>query len=443
PGYGCTQAGDVVYNSGHGMLQYCDGSKWVAIGADCAAVTSGLVAHLKLDEASGTSAADSSGYGNAGTLANMAGTEWTSGVLDGALQFDGTDDYISIAHDPSLNFGTGDFSIGGWVNGNYSLVLDEYPKLYDKIDSSGTEFGFGVWISGSNDEDYPSCEWIVSGNWYFASATGVSVRDGNWHHIMCVRNGSDLDIYVDGQLRGTYAGATQSIDTAVDATIGYSVAWDSDAYTGLIDDVRIYNRALSPAEVETLYSAYTPDFNCGDVTSGMTVDSNTTTPGTALGTSLEDATEPGTFEMNITFEAGAYGVILESGGTGTGMAIWADGNDLYFGVGDGGVTTTTDDSIVISYPLSPLVGRTVDLVAASDPTTGASAKLYINGCVVASGVTTGGGPLRNNEWGGTNVAGYGVVGGSGIRAGTAASTLTNATLNSNLLFYENELPANY
>ena len=70
-----------------------------------------LRGHWKLDEAAGTTAADSSGNGNHGTLTNMAGTEWTTGQVDGALEFDGNNDYITgIGNCP-----TGDFTVLGWA----------------------------------------------------------------------------------------------------------------------------------------------------------------------------------------------------------------------------------------------------------------------------------------------------------------------------------------
>ena len=65
-----------------------------------------LIGHWKLDETSGTSAADSSGSGRTGTLQNMAGNEWTTGMIDGALQFDGINDYISLPRASALETGS-------------------------------------------------------------------------------------------------------------------------------------------------------------------------------------------------------------------------------------------------------------------------------------------------------------------------------------------------
>lgn len=231
-------------------------SAWVCAtmsgGGDNPDVTTGLVSRWALAESSGTSAPDSVGSNN-GTLANGPVWQPTSGQIDGALQFDGSNDRVTIPHNATLNFGTGDFSIGGWVKGSYPLQNDIYPRLYEKF-HTGSETGINIYTSGSNTEDFPSCEYVVSGTYRLARATGYSVRDNNWHHIMCVKDGSGAKIYVDGVERGSYSGSIGNVNTTADASIGWSRGWDSDYYQGTIDDVRVYNRALTPTEITTLYN---------------------------------------------------------------------------------------------------------------------------------------------------------------------------------------------
>ena len=78
---------------------------------------SSLVGHWKLDETSGTTAADSSDMGNHGTLTNMAGNEWTAGQVGGALEFSGTIDYVEIANDATLQ-PTGELTLAAWIKGD-------------------------------------------------------------------------------------------------------------------------------------------------------------------------------------------------------------------------------------------------------------------------------------------------------------------------------------
>ena len=73
----------------------------------------GLVGYWTFDEISGTNAADSSGQSNDGTLVNTP--TWTTGMADGALSFNGTNQSVSIADANSLDFGTADFSFAAWI----------------------------------------------------------------------------------------------------------------------------------------------------------------------------------------------------------------------------------------------------------------------------------------------------------------------------------------
>jgi hypothetical protein len=83
----------------------------------------GLVGYWQFDEGSGTSGSDSSGQGNTGNLINTP--TWIAGVSGNALSFNGTNQYVNIPDDNTLDFGTIDFTIAAWikmgttVNGNY------------------------------------------------------------------------------------------------------------------------------------------------------------------------------------------------------------------------------------------------------------------------------------------------------------------------------------
>src|SRR5438128_9156769 len=80
--------------------------------ANAAAPTQGLVGYWKFDESTGTTAIDSSGLGNNGTLTN--GPTWTAGKVNGALSFDGTNDYVELPNEASFNF-TNNFAVSVWM----------------------------------------------------------------------------------------------------------------------------------------------------------------------------------------------------------------------------------------------------------------------------------------------------------------------------------------
>ena len=86
-----------------------------ALTAHAQDITTGLIGHWKFDEISGTTATDSSGNNNNGTLTN--GPTWTTGKINNALSFDGTDDYVNAGNPPSLNL-TSSFTLSAWVYSN-------------------------------------------------------------------------------------------------------------------------------------------------------------------------------------------------------------------------------------------------------------------------------------------------------------------------------------
>ena len=96
----------------------------------------GLVLHYKFDETSGTTAADSSGNGNTGTLTNMAGTEWTAGKVGGALDFDGSNDYVDLGNGLADNMG--DVTFSSWI------YREGSTKTFGEIFSNDRVVSFSV-----------------------------------------------------------------------------------------------------------------------------------------------------------------------------------------------------------------------------------------------------------------------------------------------------------
>jgi hypothetical protein len=209
----------------------------IGAGSAWAGLTDGLVAHWKLDETSGTVADDSAG-GNDGTLIN--GPVWTDGQINGALEFDGVNDYINCG-DILDNKIRNAFTIGVWIKlgegalqKTYNYVLwksDDRPGIY--VRSSGVVF-FAHWYTGSDG----------------AFQSTHVLEEGKWYYISYVFDGSEFIGYINAE----YAGSTP--DTGYSPGGNLLIASDersSRRFKGVIDDVRIYNRALSAEEVEELY----------------------------------------------------------------------------------------------------------------------------------------------------------------------------------------------
>jgi type II secretory pathway pseudopilin PulG len=221
---------------------------------------SGIAGCWKLDETSGTIAKDSSGNGNDGTLVNMSPPGcWTTGQINGALRFNGTDNYVDLGTDPSLNFGDSKpFTITAWIN-----TTDDYGLIVSlrNPDLDGADIDFAVGDAGGGCSGPGKAVILVrqdSGGQWACVISKTPVNNGQWHHVAAVRTGNTVELFVDGNSQGKGSGAQAggAITTNVRA-IGCEVYWDcggdeSCSLAGTIDDVRIYNRALTAAEIAQL-----------------------------------------------------------------------------------------------------------------------------------------------------------------------------------------------
>jgi type II secretory pathway pseudopilin PulG len=208
-------------------------------------VNNNLVGHWKLDETSGTIAHDASGFNNHGTLKNMnPGTDWVAGIIDGALDFDGSNDYIDIGIALSL---TDSLSVSAWVK-PASVNIDR------QVISKGNNGAITQWElkTGTVGGMVDFRKWQGGP---VGARTTQTLTSGTWTHLVGTWDGVAWKVYWDGVLSnanttsGPVATNFRLFIGAVDANGTPLQFWH-----GLIDDVRVYSRALSPAEVQILYS---------------------------------------------------------------------------------------------------------------------------------------------------------------------------------------------
>jgi len=212
-----------------------------------------LVAHWKLDETTGLDVADSSGYGNNGTLIGMDGTEWTAGILDGALEITGgsaaTQKYVEFENVSSLQL-FDSATISAWVKMNPDNA-DVYMGIAGKL-VSGYYRGFALVRHSSNVFRL----WCDNGDGVLAghdASSDNTYTDTEWHHVVGVIDNGTSTLYVDG-VRQAQEGSVDLTDSGTYAHIGkqYSDESSHRYWNGLIDDVRIYYRALSAQEIADL-----------------------------------------------------------------------------------------------------------------------------------------------------------------------------------------------
>jgi hypothetical protein len=201
-----------------------------ALGLDGNA-SADLIGHWKFDEFFGNVAADSSGNDYNGTL--YGGPTWIPGQNFAALRFDGINDYVGTG--VSLLNNISDFSMTGWVSARNPG--DSRIGLFGQNDL--IEMGF----DGGNIAVWTAASDATSTVWIFPNDT--------WHHVAIVAKGTDMMIYLDGELAATGAGANNYGTSSYPFNIGGGGVWDESGnwFSGAIDDVRVYNHALSEAEI--------------------------------------------------------------------------------------------------------------------------------------------------------------------------------------------------
>ena len=195
--------------------------------------------YWKFDEGTGASSTDSSGNGNNGSW-NGTGNHWATGKIGTTGQFNGTSDYVSPGTSTNFAFGTGDFSWFSLVNP--SQVVNQMLLL----DTRNANPATGIYI-------YILNRYL---NYYDYQTNHVSnyiLSPNNWYHAGVVRNSGNTTFYVNGSPAGNFAHTTNL--TTQKYYIGSDVNAGEAFFSGLIDDIRIYSRALSTAEIMALYNA--------------------------------------------------------------------------------------------------------------------------------------------------------------------------------------------
>ncbi|MCP3918037.1 MAG: tandem-95 repeat protein [bacterium] len=214
-----------------------------------------VVAILPLDEGAGTNAGDASGMGNDGTLVNGASFEASSG--DGspfAVRFDGSNDYIAMG---GLDVNGSGLSLALWFNADVFPGSTMDPRLISKASGEAANdhiFMLSTVRVGSSTRLRGRVR--VGGVTTTLIASGGDLVTGVWRHAALTHDGSVLRLYLDGQVVGsTPVPGTVDTDASVPVTIGSQPPGAGVRFfDGLLDDVRILQRALSTGEVADLFN---------------------------------------------------------------------------------------------------------------------------------------------------------------------------------------------
>jgi len=211
-------------------------------------INDGLLGYWKLDDGTGTTAADASGYGRNGTLTNSptwsADTPTTMDFSDPySLSFDRSDnDYVSIAGTPDID-GLQRLTLATWVK------LDSTPSGYMRFITLGNNKA-GLRYHDQDLQFYVT----INGGVYYATKTNA-LTSGTWYHVAGTYDGSQMLLYLNGVEQ-----AGPGISGTVAAGDGVELSGPSSfTLDGWLDDARVYNRALSATEIEALANGEHPE----------------------------------------------------------------------------------------------------------------------------------------------------------------------------------------
>ena len=200
--------------------------------------TPGLVAAYSFDEGSGTTVTDKSGNGNNGTISNAT---WTStGRYGNALAFNGSNAMVTVANSASLNLSTG-MTLEAWVNPTriasvWQDVIYKGNDVYylEATTPTSSRPGGAVKLGSSTASDYaPS-----------------ALSAGSWTHLALTYDGTTVKLYLNGVLASSKAQSGSITSSTYPLQIGGDSIY-GEYFSGSIDEVRVYNVALSQAQIQT------------------------------------------------------------------------------------------------------------------------------------------------------------------------------------------------
>lgn len=270
----------------------------------------GLAAYYALNEGSGSGVSDASATKLNGNT--NGAPAWVSGKIGKALSFNGSSQYVASA---SYSI-TGPLTVEAWV----------YPTAASETASAVSD--------NTNTTDNQSQLGLVNSNANFAitiggkpvSVSGAAVAQNTWTHLVGVYDGTNVLLYVNGALAGSAAATGTVATNSLPWTIGKTAGAASGYFTGNIDEVKIYSRALSANEVSAEYNAQNSGTTsgvafAGGITPGasQTSDVNTYVTTNTAGYSLA-------VNEDHDLQNGAYTIPAISSGTIASPAAWNEGS---------------------------------------------------------------------------------------------------------------------
>lgn len=193
---------------------------------------------------------DATPNGNHGTGGGLTEASLVAGAIGGAQRFDGNDDEIRIANHPSLNFGTGDFTLALWARAD--SVYGKHQLICKRTDP-GADYEIQV-LADAKAESHvgkdPDHKIMTSSN---------TLAQGRWHHIVLQRRGASLAFYLDAEPAASGEDMPRDVDNGADLFLGRDPA-DAlqERWNGGMDEVRVMRTGVSQAWIKLSFRSQQP-----------------------------------------------------------------------------------------------------------------------------------------------------------------------------------------
>tara|TARA_R110000787_G_scaffold272659_1_gene380166 strand:+ start:181 stop:957 length:777 start_codon:yes stop_codon:yes gene_type:complete len=185
-----------------------------------------------------------------------------------SVAFDGTDDYIDIGSPTSIQSLTSAITISAWIKAPRTFLTNQYTLASKgEYGAVGSQWTIQIYTANARNtaggyfQIFPQSDGLTDRQ---ALSFPTAIDDNQWHHLMCVNDGTDLKIYLDGQLEATGAGKGRTLyDGNRTLRLGRLTSSTVNELIGNLDEVAIFGTALQLSDAEAIYNDGEP----GDLTS--------------------------------------------------------------------------------------------------------------------------------------------------------------------------------
>jgi len=216
-------------------------------------VSDTLIGYYQLNTGTGTIAIDASAYEHNGTLRNNP--EWVEGYEGNALEFNGSNSYVDLGTNEFFDLQE-EITVAAWIK-QYDAANGQHNPWITKGDHT---FGLKHYVNNSYQF------FIYDGQWYTVNALSSDSDNNEWHHFIGAYDGAELKLYIDGELKASrsHAGSI-GIQTDYHVNFARNSEHTDRLFKGVIDEIKIFNIALTENEAKQLYREKLSDIYKNDI----------------------------------------------------------------------------------------------------------------------------------------------------------------------------------